>query len=63
MKISDNMFVEYDDNNINHHKNCPDYGNINGKLKWNNKTVINSASKFYLPFGLKYKLHIILRLM
>jgi hypothetical protein len=56
MKNENVIFVEYDDNNIYHVKNAPDYGNPNGKLKWSENST-NPSLRCYFPLELKYKNH------
>ena len=46
MKHDKDMFVEYDDNNISHIENGPDYGESNGSLKWTE----DSYSPYSFPF-------------
>lgn len=57
MKHDDDMFEEYDDDNLDHISQGPDYGNPTGLLKW-------SSAKKYLnnhPFtSTKYKIYNIL---
>lgn len=57
MKNKDNIFVEYDDNNINHVECAPDYGqNWDNRQHstWNDK-FINYSLKCYRPSGSKYR--------
>lgn len=59
MKTEKIIFEEYDDNNIHHIQNAPDYGNRNGKLKWSENST-NPSLKCYFPLGFRYKKHNIL---
>lgn len=54
------MYEEYNDNNIHHVENGPDYGNSNGKLKWSE----NRHSIYYLLpiISDKYKMYNILNI-
>jgi hypothetical protein len=59
VKTELDIFEEYDDNNIDHIKNGPDYGNVNGKKYWN-------APKYppyeFKLFRYKYKFYNILNI-
>ena len=56
MKSENVIFEEYNDNNLNHTKAGPDYGDYEGKLKWTAKQI-NYSLKCYFPINLKYKIH------
>lgn len=59
MKHNQMTFIEYDDNNIDHIKYGPDYGNLNGKMKW-----LNSSNKRKPIFTIinKYKIYNIINI-
>ena len=55
----ESQFEEYDDNNLHHVMNAPDYGQVNGYLKWD----IKQYPVYYFNVGmqsLKYKIYNIL---
>lgn len=64
MKNKNQIFVEYDDNNINHVEAAPDYGqnwHEHPALHWN-ENLINYSLKCYRPSGSKYRKYNILHI-
>ena len=64
MKNKNNIFVEYNDDNISHVESGPDYGqtwNKNKEYKWN-EYLIDYSLKCYRPSGSKYRKYNILHI-
>jgi hypothetical protein len=59
MSNSNEKFENYDDNNIEHVSNAPDYGQCDGVLKWEIKNFPIYYFNFTIPV-LRYKIYNIL---